>query len=161
MLILPVQIWSRGEEWRLLWRSVEVRVYHVTELVYMSVEINFKNDLKKKRWNHSIILQIAKLRGFNVGMQTHLLNVTINWPRFVMFVCHSTRFTLGHRSERRNAAVLSHLFTNTSLTASTGNELLVQSLISRTEFPLRAHECRPQSLHERAIELLRSSAQVF
>lgn len=81
-----------------------------------------------------------------------------------MFVCHSTRFTLGPRSERCNAAVLSHLFTNTSLsgvTASTGNELLVQSLISRTEFPLRAHECRPQSLHERAIELLRGSAQVF
>lgn len=73
-----------------------------------------------------------------------------------MFVCHSTRFTLDHGSERCNAAVLSHLFTNTSLsgvTASTGNKLLVQSLISRTEFPLRAHECRPQSLHERAIEL--------
>lgn len=25
---------------RLLWLSLEVRVYHVTELVYMSVEIN-------------------------------------------------------------------------------------------------------------------------
>lgn len=38
MMILPVQIWKQGK-WRLLWLSLETRVCHVTELVYMSVEI--------------------------------------------------------------------------------------------------------------------------
>lgn len=51
-------------------------MYHVAELVYMSVEINLKmspvwmyKKKKKKivRLNHSIILQIANLRTFQCG----------------------------------------------------------------------------------------------
>lgn len=92
-------------------------------------------------------------------MQTHLLNVTINWPRSVIFVRHSTLFTLtainvclntaGKRSI--NAAVLSCC----SLTHSSVCTLLPQEMSSCLCFfwsdlimdwiPLRAHECRRQS----------------
>lgn len=47
--------------------EVEMRVCPVTELVYMSVEINLKNDYKYVKPSHSIILQIANLRIFKCG----------------------------------------------------------------------------------------------
>lgn len=76
-MILPVQIWKQGK-WRLLWLSLETRVYHVTELVYMSVEIiNLKMTpmwMYKKivRLNHSIILQDSESKNFSMWACRHI-----------------------------------------------------------------------------------------
>lgn len=101
-----------------------------------------------------------------MGMQTHLLNVTINWPRSVIFVCHSTLFalttinvkSLNKWKEQCKAAVLFHYSHNTFLSVSTrftgDKQLFVffknspagfsRSDLTTDWFPLRAHECRPQ-----------------
>lgn len=76
-----------------------------------------------------------------MGMQTHLLNVTINWPRSVMFVCHSTLFffwqllmlvlkTSGRISVTQQYCHTIHTFLSV-LTSFTGNkQLLLNFLLS-------------------------------
>lgn len=107
-------------------------------------------------------------------MQTHLLNVTINWPRSVIFVCHSTLFTLtainvslktsGRSSVMQQYCHTIHIFLSV-LTTFTGDKPLFdfyfnfililffvynsRAVLSWSDFfmdwiPLRAHECRRQ-----------------
>lgn len=99
-------------------------------------------------------------------MQTHLLNVTINWPRSVIFVCHSTLFalrtinvkSLNKLKEQCKAGSIVSLFTQHipqcvhSFHWRQAAVCVVQNSpagFSRSDlttdwFPLRAHECRPQ-----------------
>lgn len=99
-------------------------------------------------------------------MQTHLLNVTINWPRSVIFVCHSTLFTLtainvslktsGRSSVTQQYCHTIHTFLSV-FTSFTGDKRLFDlrfflnspAVNSWSDFfmdwiPLRAHECRRQ-----------------